>query len=178
MMLVDDQGKVRPTRLIEMVQLRVVRAVPKKEDLPPERRSFYGVPFPEGKKDHDFYEFRFRRKDLFAGKSGGLHAVRSDERVFLLFSVADEDPFEKRAKDLARRPREPGPATENLQGFFACAACHNQGPGIHSVLTFRRNPPPDLQASSRDDQEGAAVHWKRQHYSWGLLQGLSENWKP
>jgi hypothetical protein len=177
-MLLDDQGHITPTRLIEMVQIRVVRAIPNPEELPPEKRHL-SASLLRSKQQEDGYEFRLRRKDLFAGKAGGLHAVRSDERVFSLFSVQDEDLFEQQPGDSRRRFKELEAArtrrrgTENLKEF-GCISCHRQGPGIHSVLSYRRRPPPDLVEANRRDQEQAAVHQKQQHYSWGLLQGLLE----
>jgi hypothetical protein len=183
MMLMDDQGKIRPTGLIEDVQLRVFLEVPRLDDLPREQRDASDNPLREKQMaKNDFYEFQLRRKDLFAGKPGGVHAIKSDERVFSLFSVADEDIFEQRPEDLMPRQPEDGRArsqplapTENLRSSHSCNACHGQGPGIHGVLSYRRVPPPELIESTRRDQERLALDWKLHRSGWGILQGLLEN---
>jgi hypothetical protein len=183
MMLMDDRGKIRPTRIIENVQLRVFLDVPRTEDLPAERRNASDdVLRKRQMAKNDFYEFQLRRKDVFAGKAGGLHAIKSDEQVFSLYSAADEDIFEKRPEDLTRRQPEEGRArgqplvaTENLRSSHSCNACHGQGPGIHGVLSYRRVPPPELMESTRRDQEELAMDWKLHRSDWGILQGLLEN---
>jgi hypothetical protein len=183
MMLMDDQGKVRPTRIIEDVQLRVFLDVPRAEDLPREQRNdSVNLLRKKQMAKNDFYEFQFRRKDLFAGKAGGLHAVMADEQVFSLYSAADKDIFEEWPEDLkGRQPedgrarRQPPEPTENLRSSHNCNACHVQGPGIHGVLSYRRVPPPELMESTRRDQEELAVDWKLHRSAWGVLQGLLEN---
>lgn len=89
MLVIDDQGKVKPTRLIESVQFRVYREVPKGDPAHPE-----GFDDVVGKQD--FYEFRITRKDLFAGPAGGLHAVGPrDEEILPLLNPPADDPFEE-----------------------------------------------------------------------------------
>jgi hypothetical protein len=183
MMLIDDKGEIRPTRLIEDVQLRVFQSVPRAKDLPPEKRQFSVQLLRRDQMNkNDFYEFQFRRKDLFAAKAGGLHAITSNEQVFSLFSVMDKDFFEKKPEDVRGRLQEldlargqPASKTENLKSTHGCNGCHVQGPGIHGVLSYRRLLPPELLESSRRDQEELAIDWKWHRYSWGLLQGLWEN---
>jgi hypothetical protein len=184
MMLMDDQGKIRPTRIIENVQLRVFLDVPRTEDLAREQRNASDSFLLLRKKQmtkNDFYEFQLRRKDLFAGKAGGLHAIKSEEQVFGQYSVADEDIFEKRPEDLNRRQPEDGrergqslAPTENLRSSHSCNACHGQGPGIHGVLSYGRVHPPELVESTRRDQEEVAMDWKLHRFGWGILQGLLE----
>jgi hypothetical protein len=182
MMLIDDQGAIRPTRLIEDVQLRFFRAVPRAEDLPAEKRQSAEVLLRrEQMEKNDFYEFQLRRKDLFAGKAGGLRAIRSDELLVSLFSVHDEDLFEGRPQDVRARLRESdlflrrhAAEIENLRSTHGCNACHG-GPGIHGVLSYRRFPSPELQESNRRDQEELAIHWKWHRFSWGFLHGLLES---
>jgi hypothetical protein len=184
MMLMDDHGKVRPTRIIENVQLRVFLDVPRTEDLPREKRKDSdGLLRRLHMAKNDFYEFQLRRKDLFAGKAGGLHAIKSDEQVFSLYSAMDEDIFEKRPEDLKREQpeasrarRQPLAQTENLRSSHSCNACHGQGPGIHGILSYRqRVPPPELLESTRRDQQELAIDWKLHRSGWGILQGLLEN---
>ena len=166
MLLIDDQGKITPTRLLESLQLRVYRDIPKAD---PKKLDQYD----RLTSKQDFYEFRLRREDLFSGKAGGLHAVGPKEPEFGTFRSHAVEPFEK---------LKPSHLSARLHPILdSCTACHgaetNAGPGIHSVLTYNRGPsvPPDLVESNRKSQESGAKLWKQRHYSWGLLQGLLEN---
>jgi hypothetical protein len=155
MMLIDKTGKMRPTRLIESVQIRVVRG--------------------NVEKDSDFYEFTLHRKDLFDGK--GLRAANSNEATIPVFNVRDEDVL-----DLPRQTRQlreavskaglKGPVTENLR--FGCIACHTQS-GIASVSNFFHDKVPGLTASERDKEVDRAIRWKGEKFNWGLFEGLTEN---
>lgn len=159
---IDDKGKIRPTRIIESIQFRVYRDIPKGNPARPE-----GFDDLEGKQD--FFELRFTRKDLFAGTNGGLHAVSPQEKeISFLITPLPDDPFEE--KDRARIPASPIMA--------ACAGCH-RSPGIHSVEAYARNfaqlrRPPWLETHDRIQQEEAVMRQKWADYSWGLLQGLME----
>lgn len=162
MLLIDNKGKITPTRLIESVQFRVYREIPKGDPAHPQGFDALG-----GKQD--FYEFRITRKDLFSGEAGGLHAVGPREKEIDLFiAPGPHDPFEDSSSKVERTPI--------LQ---PCAGCHSQGPGIHSVQAYRRAfiqlpLPPLLQEYGRGQQEQAAMLQKWDNYSWGLLQGLME----
>jgi hypothetical protein len=159
---IDEKGKIRPTRLIESVQLRVYRAIPKGDPAHPE-----GFDDLEGKQD--FYEFRITRKDLFSGTAGGLHAVGpQDEELNPLLNPLAHDPFEESP------PIHPGTSRIMEQ----CSGCH-RSPGIHSVEAYRRSMvhlprPPHLEKHDRGQQERAAMYRKWENYSWGLLQGMME----
>ena len=117
----------------------------------------------------DFYEFRITRKDLFSGKSGGLHAAGpQEEEISLFIAPAPHDPFE----DAERR----NPGTSRI--MQVCSGCHRP-PGIHSVETYRRSfiqlpRPPHLDKYDRARQEEAAMLQKWDNFSWGLLQSLME----
>jgi hypothetical protein len=151
MMLIDDKGKMRPTRLIESVQIRVVRGNMEKES--------------------DFYEFTQHRKELFDGK--GLRAVKSDEVTIPVFNVRDEDvldlPRSVRQKREAAVKGE-GRVTENLR--IGCTSCHTQS-GIASVSSFFHDRPPGLTASERGPEVERVIRWKGEKFNWGLLQGLA-----
>ncbi len=163
MLTIDAKGKVQPTRLVESIQFRVYREIPKAESAHPERLERL-----KGKQD--FYEFRLTRKALFSERNGGLHAVAPKEKEIglLLPGPGPDDQFEDGP------PTQPGtsPIME------ACVDCHSQ-PGIHSVEAYRRGfiqlpKPARLAAYDRDQQEQAAMLKKWEDYSWGLLQGLME----
>jgi hypothetical protein len=161
LLTIDDHGKIKPTRLIESVQFRVYREIPKGDPTHPD-----GFDNLEGKQD--FYEFRITRKDLFSGTTGGLHAVGPLEEEFGLLTPGPEDLFEEKP------PIQPG--TSRIMGV--CSGCH-RSPGIHSVEAYRRSfihlpTPPLLQEYDRSQQERAAMGQKWENYSWGLLQGLME----
>jgi hypothetical protein len=69
-LLIDNRGKITPTRLTETVQLRHFRRLQKHQAAGDELR----------------YEFKVRPLDLRAGKVGGLGPIASDnERDFILF---------------------------------------------------------------------------------------------
>jgi hypothetical protein len=163
LLVIDDRGKIQPTRLIESVQFRVYREIPKGDAAHPE-----GFDDLVGKQD--FYEFRITRKDLFAGIAGGLHAADPrDEEITLFLNPPADDPFE------GDPPARPG--TSRILGL--CAGCHGRPPGIHSVEAYRRSfihlaQLADLRAYDRGQQERAAMLRKWENYSWGLLQGLME----
>jgi hypothetical protein len=157
MFVIDDKGKIEPTRLIESIQVRVYREIPKID--PARADSQQGV--------QDFHEFRFTRNDLFAGKNGGLHAVTPEEPELVLLSPMPQDEFEQNPSD----PRPPAI-------LRTCIGCHSL-PGVHSMQSLRRDfirlPPfPQLEPYERSQQEEAAMLKKWEDYSWGLLQGLLE----
>jgi hypothetical protein len=156
LVVIDDHGNLVPTRILEELQFRVYRDIPK-----------------EAKKDskQDFYQFRMRRGELFAEKAGGLRADDAKSEGFGGLNREHLDPFEQPDT----RPH-PSPILRE------CVACHarGDGPGIHSVQTYRRGfsygveRPPDLIDSEQRRQEDALRRWKRQQYDWGLLEGLNK----
>jgi hypothetical protein len=155
MMVIDDRGKMRPTRLIESVQLRVVHAITGE--------------------DNDFYEFTLHRKELF-DSNNGLRAGRSDQVTIPVFNhTHDEDIFDfpSRVRMIramaANRGKEP--VTENLR--FDCISCHKR-PELASVNAFFHDRPPGLTASERGKEIERVIRWKGEKYNWGLLQGLIE----
>ncbi len=159
LLAIDDRGKIRPTRLIESVQFRVYREIPKGDPAHPE-----GFDDLAGKQD--FYEFRLTRKGLFTG-AAGLRAVGPrDEEISLFLNPPPHDPFEEEP------PTRPGTSLT----LALCSRCHSR-PGIHSVEAYRRGftrlpQPAHLRADDRGQQERAAMLRKWEDYSWGLLQGL------
>jgi len=103
---------------------------------------------------------------LFAGKTGGLHAVGPEAKDFALHLVLGNA-----QPDDALENDKPSPIMQS------CSGCHLDAPGIRSVLSFRRgftrDPiPARLEENKRSEQEAAAVTRKRKDYSWGLLEGL------
>jgi hypothetical protein len=176
MLVIDDQANLVPTKLIEMVQLRVFGEVPRKEDFPPEQREFYDSLRSKG---DVVYEFRLRRQRLFADQAGGLDALRLATLDLDMFFGGDtgQDPF------LERQETPPDKLPAARQGALtfanACRSCHDRGPGIFSVQSHRetlnpRDPRHGFLDTNRKDQERDAIDWKRRHYTWAFLQGLLE----
>jgi hypothetical protein len=164
MLLIDNKGKLSPTRLIESVQIRVYREIP--ESNPKRLNGFDDL---EGKQD--VYEFRISRKDLFSGESRGLHAIgRQEEEISPSIIPSNDDEFES---PLSKR--------ERLPIMQSCSGCHGhrEGHGILSVRAYRHNfilhpVSAILREYQRGQQETAGMSQKWENYSWGLLQGLFE----
>jgi hypothetical protein len=147
MVLIDDRGALTPTHLTETVQLRVFR-----NPL---------APLASDRHAQQFFEVKLHRRDLLAGKAGGLRGLgpNEGERDFLLF--------------LGHNARE---GSSPVLG--SCRSCHNDS-GIHSVLSFTRRPfaggsRPDLTAAAPGDEGQRTLRWKQEQFSWGLLQGLAD----
>jgi hypothetical protein len=110
------------------------------------------------------FEFAMRRRDLLAGKAGGLHQVAPDEAEYQLIGGLH------------------GTRAVQLRGsvvMSTCARCHS-GNGIFSINSFTRAigsrtvNPQLLPADNADYQGVSAMYWKKQQFDWGLLRGLLE----
>jgi hypothetical protein len=75
MMLVDTEGELRPTRLIESVQIRVYR----------------GDPGTMATEAQHFFKFKLSQARLFSGDAGGLVAVLPGERDIAMLAVHGVD---------------------------------------------------------------------------------------
>ncbi len=150
MMVFDREGNLVPTSLIETVQLRVCREVPKTLARLVER----------AKTEQDFFEFELHREDLLAGRAGGLRLVGDEERRLVTFGVSMRhvftDPFRDRRELQGENP------------IRTCPICH-AGSGIYSVMSFARRP---VYVRGPEDRSAAATYLKRQRYDWGLLNGM------
>ncbi|MGH9329629.1 MAG: hypothetical protein ACRD09_04235 [Vicinamibacterales bacterium] len=145
MLLIDQLGTIVPSTLTENIQLRLLF-----------------------KRDQLFFEFRMRRRRLFAGEAGGLEAVRPGDQAYFTFSSHGIDPLERHPGSL-RLP-------EILQG---CRNCHQPGPAIQSILSVRRLLKPYALLDSRHprwdrwfNQATVAAEQKARRADWGLLQGF------
>jgi hypothetical protein len=156
MMLVDDEGKMRPSRLTESVQIRIVHSA--------------------AEADSDFFEFTLHRQALF-DSNNGLRAGRSDQAAIPLFNhTHDEDmfAFPNRVRAIREAAAERGrkePITENLR--VDCAACHKRSE-IVTATAFFHDRPAGLTAAERSNEIERVMRWKGEKYQWGLLQGLME----
>ncbi len=155
-LLVDRDGELRPTHLIESMQLRFYREIADAE-----HRT--------DPKEQAFFEFRFSRRALLTDPSSALHALTKDSKdfEFVKFDTMGIDPLEG-DKDRNARYTSSAMAT--------CVGCHSQA-GVYSFNSFtRRFGPvtfmPELTDTSPGYQETVTMNEKRQRFDWGLLQGI------
>src|SRR5207245_4886827 len=155
MLLVDKGGGIVPSRVTESVQLRVFHEPSTRGFLADGRGSFG---------DQEFFEFRTARRQLFAGDSGGFHAVEPNEERFVTFGSAGDDPFEE-------HPTAP----RGVRVLHTCVACHH-ALGIQSVRILPRllkpNPRIDYGHPRWSVYARPAPLAKARRYDWGLLNGL------
>lgn len=162
MRVIDASGSIRPTPVIESIELRRYIVVPQ-----------------EGR--FDSYEAQINAQHAFefvASRvgSGDLREVRSGERDFYQFQAHDTDPFELSAEALAQY-RGPDPFRNRLQRdvLRSCSTCH-AAPGIHAVQSLaqitndRLLSAPKLTESDPEQILSEVVYWDS--YQFGLLRGL------
>ena len=157
-LLIDAEGKLAPTNLVETVQLRVYLIDPASAKAKRE--------------DQSVHELNFSRRDLFADPRRALHAV----------GPADEDilnvQFAGHGIDwIEAPPNRPG-ETRRLRYpvMSSCFSCHG-GAGIFSVNTFTRmfGPQtfsPTIGEGGPEMQFNLTEAAKRERFDFGLLQGL------
>lgn len=153
MILIDADGNLVPSPLVETVQLRVYREVPQAEGRVVERAA----------REQDFVEFEMHRGDLFASKAGGLRPLGRGERRRMSFPASQMHVF----RDPFTAPEGAAPPEGSIV-MGSCPVCH-AGSGIHSVMSFSRR---DAYASSVAEQDQWASYFKRERYDWGVLTGI------
>lgn len=171
MFVIDIDGNIQPIRIVESIQLRRYLAIMpsifmlvtnnsggiSSEFLPPQK----------------FYEFRMNRR-----QNTELREIAKDEKDFVnvhFFSMG-LDPFEWKPNE----PQVPDSSTFKGTILESCRTCHF-APGIYSVNVYAglfaglfhpRTNPPKLYNIEVNREMDASINWKREQYSWGLLQGL------
>jgi len=157
-MLIDADGKLAPTNLVETIQFRVYLIDPAAA---------------KGKREEQsFHEFNFTRRDLFADAGRAIHAVGPDETDILHVQFAGhgidwiEAPLNR--PDEIRRLKAPV--------INACFSCHGRA-GIFSVNAYTRffGPQtfsPSLGEGGPEMQFVNTEVLKRERFDFGLLQGL------
>jgi len=151
MMLVDDTGTLRLTPLTESLQIRVYQKLTAPQ----------------------MYEFSLRRKDLFAGRAGGLHPTGPDEINYFDRGFLGFNPDVRRDSLEAQFPPVNPPRTPVV--MKSCVTCH-AGPGIfgfQSMFVDHFDRPP-LGPAELKDQVSPLIERTYKTYAWGLLQGLWE----
>jgi hypothetical protein len=172
MLVIDTNGNIQPTRIIESIQLRRYFAF-----TPPTMvmiTNQNGSAVPMDVPPQNVCEFQMDRR-----RNCALREVAKDEKDFLFvhFMGTGFDPFEWKPAE----PQAPDSSTFKSTVLESCRTCH-AAPGIYSVNVyagifaglFRPNPmePPQLFNSDANREIDASINWKREQYSWGLLQGL------
>jgi hypothetical protein len=179
-LLIASPNTPTATALTESVQLRVYREVP---DITPKtlRVALVGNTADSERAQawQSFQEFRLSRLLLFAGKAGGLRAVRPDELEFKTgFGSHTWDEFESR----------PGAGRSFPEGNQhpitgrSCSSCHGL-PGVssfNSFFNYRGNlrsgdtaaRPFSLSEMPPSEVAGAAVMWKEGRPNWTALRKL------
>ena len=153
MLLLDAQGAIQFTNIVESVQIRVFGAA---APLPPHLRGSGSA------SDQDFFEFVLDRAALVTDPAQALHAVTPSETAFLTFSSKGIDPFERVAVPRPGRPLE------------TCRSCHGEA-GLASILSARRLFKPYTFADrSGTAADWSAAFWKTQRADWGYLRAVWE----
>ena len=176
MCVIDSQGRIRPTSLIESIQLRRYDAIDQIKG--PARSSVAS-----SRAAQQFLEFDMDRRHEDALKAITREQV---DFQFVHFMSMGIDPFEIPS---GNSKRTPNPSSARDPALAFCFQCH-ASPGILSVASFNRelfsSPTVQrLQANEADlpgqthtppsnaEQEiEATVLWKYRQFDWGLLQGL------
>lgn len=166
MTLFDNQGKLVAAPITESVQIRVYRSVAR-SDAP-----VAGLEQIIAKSGQDFCEIRLSRPLLFANQSGGLRAVRHDEKEFAMFGFHGPD---------EGLPGTYGSLAGYPPALQQCVNCHMRA-GINSLNSrIRLLKPNPLQQDlpregfgARSWQDTRSLSWKQSHDDWTLLNNY---WK-
>jgi hypothetical protein len=164
--LFDNQGRLINSPITESVQIRVYREV-RQSDRP-------AAGFDEfiARSGQDFYDIELSRPQLFAGKAGGLRAVRPDEKDFTKFGAFGPD---------EGKPRQYA-TLDNYQPLLKeCAMCH-QSAGIYSLSSRDKLLKPHALQKDRPSasygphwwQDERTLSWKQGRDDWAALTGY---WK-
>jgi hypothetical protein len=148
LLLIDTDGNITPSPITESLQIRVLHA----------------------KNSQDVFQFDLRRTLLFAGKSGGLHAVERNEVELPQFMVHGFDPFESDFITLDQAQI----ATLNQCG----TACHFDS-GTDGIISYSRKPMPlannelpVLTETTMASEVERIITWKTSQENWQTLKKL------
>jgi hypothetical protein len=161
MMAVDSKGELRPTKIVESVQIRHYRSQPHTYRL-------NGMPV---ESFQDTYQFNLSRERLFEKKAGGLRAVEWEERDF-------KTPFRShRDDDFGNDNPLVRPPVRQI-----CVGCHRETESKDNRVTLQSlrygpgDPPAPSTIQVREgtpEGEGRIlIRWKSRQFTWGLLAGI------
>jgi len=169
-LLIDSDGRIVATRIVEQVQHRLYR------EIPPWSPQELDLGAGRGQEVDDVM---LSRAALFAGHAGGLVSMDAAGPLFLTFSDQGLDAFEMKASDPSfegGRRRTLGMNASEARKL--CATCH-VAPGVYSFnsyLPFRllspEARPSRLSEISMADAVRFAVQHKPQRAEWRALQTL------
>jgi hypothetical protein len=151
MMLVNNAGKMVPTRLTEMFQIRVLPN-----------------PAKPGVHVQTFMEYRLRRQNLESGKGDGLSAVGTEERDRSDMLELGPRNDEERHVPILRSCL----SCHSDQGILSMNSYTGSMDNVSRLRGIR-----SLVESPLKRQEDETIYWKQKQYSWGLLTGFNES-KP
>jgi hypothetical protein len=158
MMLIDKQGNIIPSPIVESVQLRHF----------------------DSSNVQQFFELTLSRKLLFAGLRGGLRALDSSDMEFVLFRAHDYDPIERHPADIEHFRTAP------LSQCVSCHHVEVQGiTGAKSILSYSRlrfplfeQIQPILIETIPELEAQAVIGWKLRHDTWQSMKQLWQAMTP
>jgi hypothetical protein len=145
MLLIDTEGKIIPTPIIESVELRVLLSSMIQDD----------------------YQFNFSRLQLFDGKAGGLYAIGPDDREFTVFMDHGSDIFEN--KDIHWEQAQ----VVTLQSCQNCHLREDTNTIISYSRDRFPLPSGELPALTETDARTEArlvIAWKQSQQNWQTLR--------
>ncbi len=159
MTVINREGKIVSTPLVQTVQLRVYRKV--------------GEEIKDHKTSQAAFKFTLNRRDLFGKRTGGLKPVSQDKRTGLSL-VYNDDYFES---------GKHASASTVMQSCINCHSCG--GATAKSIFSFKQDDwVPEARSMSLNKlrllptnialEQKRAINWKSQRHDWGLLQGWLE----
>lgn len=174
-LLINSKQQIVASPLTESIQLRVMRT-----ETPVPSSAMFDM-----KQAHEnwaFFEFQFRRADLFSKSPIGLRDVSADRDFKTGFMSHPSDEFDDPSQPTKAFPVRAQPF-EHVRD--SCLGCH-QLPGLFSFnslagfqfgrLQMSRDQdghdvgPFSLKAASIQDVEAAAVQWKESQSSWQAVR--------
>jgi hypothetical protein len=145
MLLIDDQGELVPSRLVETIQLR-----------------HFGPA-------QSFYEFELDRRKLFDGEAGGLVPNRDLFMLFMGHGDVFENPISEvqvaiplicKACHFETSPSLHSGATQSIISYS------------REPFPLPGNARPVLFASTVEEEALTVIEWKRDHETWSSLKVL------
>jgi hypothetical protein len=169
MNIFDDHGELVASPITESVQMRVYHTITTTP-----ARYFGGGDMRTVAKNsgQDFYEIRFSRPLLFAGKVGGLRAIGPEEKELSTFQQQGND----EVQEFDEHPEFKKMWPPVLQ---SCLSCHSGG-GVRSLNSVDKLFKPNrrqMDAPANESYAGrcwlddGTSSWKQGRYDWGLLNG-------
>lgn len=170
-LLINTDGKIVASPITESLQLRVMRT-----DTPVPSPAMFNIEQARG--NWAFFEFQFRRTDLWGPSPIGLRDVSADRDFKTGFMSHPSDGFDEPAQASKPFPLSSQPFQDNRA---SCIGCH-QLPGLYSfnslagfqfgrLLNSRDKDaqnigPFQFKAALIAEVEAAAVQWKETQASW------------